>query len=178
VATGFFVSWSDTLRSLTSATRTQATAVHDQAALDALASTAALLETDLTRFAAANKYRWTPADIEYLKIQQTFIGAPPLPTRGDLADWVNASGFSIPKLLPILIGYDARKLGLDIPVPFIVVQGREDHVTPFDAAEAFVGASRAPLKKLISIQGGHFACFTDPAGLVGALREYVRPLAR
>ena len=178
VGTAFFVSWSDTLRSLTNATRAQATAVHDQATLNALDEAATLPETDLKRFGVANRYRWAPADVEYLKIQQEFVGAPPLPAHGDVADWVGASGFSIPRLLPLLIGYDARKVGLDIPVPFFVVQGRDDHVTPIDAAEAFVAEARAPVKRLIPIAGGHFACFTDAAGFVAALRQYVRPIVR
>ena len=178
VATGFFVSWSDTVRSLTNATRQQAMAVRDQAALDALAETATLPETDMKRFSAASKYRWAPTDLEYMKIQQEFIGTPPFPEHGDVADWTGASGFSIPRLLPILIGYDSRKFGLDIPVPFFVVQGRDDHVTPIDAAEAFLAEARAPQKKLVPIAGGHFACFTNAAEFVGALRQYVRPVVR
>jgi pimeloyl-ACP methyl ester carboxylesterase len=178
VGTAFFVSWSDTLRGVTSATRAQATTMHDQAALDALDKTAALPETDMARFITANKYRWAPTDLEYLEIQQAFVGAPPLPEHGEVADWVNAGGFSIPKLMPILIGYDARKGGLDIPVPFFIAQGRNDHVTPLDAAEAFVRDVRAPRKACIPLTGGHFACFTDSAGFVSALRQHVRPLVR
>ena len=112
----------------------------------------------------------------------TAVWRAPLPpyARVDagVANWAGGSGFSIPRLLPLLIGYDARKVGLDIRVPFFVVQGRDDCVTPFDAAEAFVAEARAPRKQLVPIAGGHFACFTDSKGFVGALRQYVRPIAQ
>lgn len=177
VGTGFFVSWGLSLRSQARSTRRQATAENDQVALKALNSTANLPDSDMNRIVAANKYRWAPSDLEYLKIQQAFVGPPPLPAHGDVADWIGGSAFSIPKLLPIVFSYDARKEGFDIPVPFFVIQGRDDHVTPFEAAEAFLADVHAPAKKLVAIAGGHFACFTNPAGFVGALRQLVRPIA-
>lgn len=106
------------------------------------------------------------------------MGTSPTPRNEDVANWAGGSGFSIPRLLPLLIGYDARKAGLDIPVPFFVLQGRDDRVTPFDATEAFLAEARTPRKKLVPLAGGHFACFTDSKGFVDALRQYVRPLAR
>jgi hypothetical protein len=30
----------------------------------------------------------------------------------------------------------------------------------------------------VPIEGGHFACFTDTTGFVGALRQHVLPLLR
>ena len=65
-----------------------------------------------------------------------------------------------------------------MPVPFFVIQGRDDHVASFAPAQAYVDEVRAPAKAFIPIDGGHFALFTDPSEFVGALRKYVRPLAR
>jgi pimeloyl-ACP methyl ester carboxylesterase len=73
---------------------------------------------------------------------------------------------------------DARQLGLDIPIPFFVIQGREDHIAPFAVAQAYLAEVRAPKKVFIPIAGGHYACFTNPTEFVDALRRYVRPLAQ
>ncbi len=178
VGTGHFVSWTESLRGQASWTRQQAIAANDQAAIAALDETAQLPESDMKRIAAANKYRWAPSDLQYLELQRAFVGPPPLPEHGDVADWVGGSGFSIPRLLPLVFSWDARKLGLDISIPFFVIQGRDDHVTPFEVAERYAAEVRAPTKKFIPIAGGHFACFTDSREFVGALRHYVRPLAK
>jgi pimeloyl-ACP methyl ester carboxylesterase len=176
--TGHFVSWVEALRGQEKATREAALAGHDQAALDALDESAKLPETDVKRIIAANKYRWPASDLEYLKIQQAFIGEPPPPEKGDVADWMAGGGFSVPKLLPVIFAYDARKIGLDIPVPFFAIHGRDDRVTPLSAVESYMAQVRAPAKRLIPIGGGHFACFTNPTEFVEALREHVRPLSK
>jgi pimeloyl-ACP methyl ester carboxylesterase len=80
-------------------------------------------------------------------------------------------------LLLAITSYDARKLDLNIAVPFFVVQGRDDHVVSFEAAKSFVAEIHAPKKAFIPIAGGHFACFTNPGAFVGALHRHVRPLA-
>jgi pimeloyl-ACP methyl ester carboxylesterase len=73
---------------------------------------------------------------------------------------------------------DITTLGYDFAVPMFVIQGRDDHVTSFDAAQAWVGRLNAPAKAFTPIDGGHFACFTNPDGFVGALRQDALPLAR
>ena len=59
-----------------------------------------------------------------------------------------------------------------------MIQGRDDHVVSFEAARAWVGELKAPAKAFVPIDGGHFACFTNPEGFVGALRAHVLPLVR
>ncbi len=178
VGTAHYVSWTESLRGQESWKRQQAVAANDQATIAALDEAAQLPETDTKRYRTANKYRWAPPDLAYFKIFNAFTGSPPFPEHGEVADWFGGMNFSSPKLLPVISSYDARTLGLDIPVPFFVIQGRDDHVTPFDVAEGYMAEIRAPAKKFIPIAGGHFACFTDSAGFVGALRQYVRPLAK
>jgi surfactin synthase thioesterase subunit len=68
-------------------------------------------------------------------------------------------------------------LGTDFSLPIFVIQGKDDHVASFAAAEKYEGEIRAPRKALIPISGGHFACFTNPKELVEILRSKVRPLA-
>ncbi len=81
-------------------------------------------------------------------------------------------------LAPIEYSLDARKLGLDVPVPYFVIQGRDDRIAPFDVAAAYVAEVRAPKKAFIAIDGGHWACFTNATVFVEALRKHVKPLAR
>jgi pimeloyl-ACP methyl ester carboxylesterase len=67
---------------------------------------------------------------------------------------------------------------LDFSIPFFVIQGREDHIAPFDVAQAYLAEVRAPKKAFIPIAGGHYACFTNPTEFVEALRRHARPLAK
>jgi hypothetical protein len=45
----------------------------------------------------------------------------------------------------------------------------------FEAAKRYVEQVRAPNKAFIPIDGGHFACFTDPGEFIGALLRCVMP---
>ena len=55
-------------------------------------------------------------------------------------------------------------------------RGRDDHTVSYDAAQAYVAQVRAPVKAFIPIDGGHFACFTDPTEFLAAMRAHVMPL--
>jgi pimeloyl-ACP methyl ester carboxylesterase len=178
VGTAHYVSWTESLKGQESWKRRQAVAANDQTTIAALDEAAKLPETDLRRYRTANKYRWAPPDLEYFKIFNAFTGSPPFPEHGEVADWFGGMNFSASKLMPIISSYDARRLGPDVAAPFFVIQGRDDHVTPFDVAERYMEEVRAPVKKFIPIAGGHFGCFTHSVGFVGALRQHVRPLAK
>jgi pimeloyl-ACP methyl ester carboxylesterase len=178
VGTGYYVSWPESIRGQESWKRQQAVAANDPATIAALDESAKLPITDVKRYRTANKYRFGPADLKYLDTMSAFTGSPPFPEHGEVADWFGGMSFSTPRLMPVISAYDARKLGLDVPIPFFVIQGRDDHVTPSDAAANFVAEVTAPDKKYIPIEGGHFACFTNPTAFVAALRQYVHPIAR
>ncbi len=186
--TGQQVSWPLTVQSLDRWAQQQAMRAGDQATLAELARVSSLPPSDMRRLAAARKYRMSPPDLEYLRIQADFIGKtslpngfmgnPQLPKHGDVADWVAGGAFSIQRLLPAAMSFDARKLGLSFAVPIFVIQGRDDHVVSFEAARDYLAEVQAPRKAFVAIDGGHFACFTDPVEFVGALRSLARPLAR
>jgi|HubBroStandDraft_1064217.scaffolds.fasta_scaffold19623_3 pimeloyl-ACP methyl ester carboxylesterase len=173
VGTGQPVSWALTVNGQEAWARQQATTAGDQATLKALDQAAGLPLTDWRHMVAAAKYRMSPSDIAYLDIQKQFIGPPPYPTSGDVADWIAGGAFTASKLGPTLLAFDARALGLDMPIPFFVIQGRDDHVAPVEAARAYVHDVRAPAKAFVLIDGGHFALFTNPDGFVAALRRCV-----
>lgn len=80
------------------------------------------------------------------------------------------------KLDPTLVTIDARSGGYELPIPFFVIQGRDDNRTPPDEARAFVNQVRAPAKGYTAIEGGHFACLTNPTGFLNALDSDMRRL--
>jgi len=174
VGAGQPVTWASSLTNVESYARQQATAAGDTAALKAIDEAQALPIDDLRRVAATRRWRMAPSDLDYLKIQGDFIGPSPTPT-GDAADWVAGGAFSIPRLLPAIMGLDLPKLGPDFALPMFVIQGREDHVTSFEAARDWVGRLNAPSKGFIPIDGGHFACFTNAPAFAAALRTQVLP---
>lgn len=71
---------------------------------------------------------------------------------------------------------DARAAGKDFPIPFFVIQGREDTRMPPAAARAFVNEVHAPVKRYTEIEGGHFAYMTNPAGFLNMLDSDLRTL--
>ena len=178
VGTGQPVTWALSLRGQEAWARQQASASNDQATLKKLDETAALPVTDWRRMTAGNKYRMSPSDLGYLDIQKAFIGQPPYPAKGDVADWIAGGALAMAKLGPAIFAFDARALGLEMPIPFFVIEGRDDHVVSVEAARAYVADVRAPAKAFVLIDGGHFALFTNPVAFIAALRRYVRPLAR
>jgi proline iminopeptidase len=177
VGTAQLVSWSLSVEALERWAHRQAMKAGDQATLTALSRASSLPVTDIRRFIATGKYRMAPSDLDYLKMEREFMGKPPLPKHGDVADYSAGGAFSVPRLLPAIVSFDSRKLGLQFAAPFFVIQGRNDHVVSVTPAREFVAEVQAPRKAFVEIDGGHFACFTDPAEFVGALRQYVRPIA-
>ena len=72
--------------------------------------------------------------------------------------------------------YDARRLGTDYPMPFFVITGSEDQVTPSDLARRYFDTIRAPEKKFVVLPGaGHNALLTEPEIFLHALIATVRP---
>jgi pimeloyl-ACP methyl ester carboxylesterase len=65
-----------------------------------------------------------------------------------------------------------------LKVPFFVIQGKEDMVTPTSVAVEYFNVVRAPKKKLILIDhAGHFALVTHREEFLAALVKDVRPIA-
>jgi pimeloyl-ACP methyl ester carboxylesterase len=159
--------------------RQQATAAGDQAALKALDEAEALppgLRRTFTAASAAKKWIMSPPDLTYAKIQTDFLGPEPRPATGDAADWLAGYSFCGSRLAPVVAAGDLATLGLDMAIPFFVIQGREDHITGIAQAKAYAEEVRAPAKAFVPIDGGHYACFTNANQFIAALRRHVRPL--
>ena len=176
VGTGQPVNWVISLEDRERFARAQMTAAHDVAALAALDAAQKLSPSDPKRLGATNAWRWTPSDRAYLDSQRAYIHGQMAAPKAEVDAWMAGGDFSGPRLWPAITAYDARTV-LDFRMPVFVIEGRDDHVTSFAAAEAWVDALRAPAKRFVAIDGGHFACFTDAAQFVGALDRYVRQYA-
>ena len=179
VGTGQVVSFAATVADHVQWARQKAVETGDKATLEALDKAASLSkepdrENALAK--AGRKYVVAEADQPYAKMVHAFLGKPPHP-KGDVADYANGNGFSGEKLGRAMITMNLLALGVDMPIPFFVVQGRDDHIVGFEPAKAYVEELRAPSKAFVPIDGGHYACFTNPDQFVGALRKYARPLA-
>lgn len=70
----------------------------------------------------------------------------------------------------------APSCGLDLKVPYFVIQGRNDPRCPPEAARAFVDQVHAPAKNFTAIDGGHFACLSNPTGFLNALDSDIHRL--
>jgi proline iminopeptidase len=179
VGTGQVVSFPLAVASQVKWARRQAAATGDQVALKALDDAEGLPEDRRlgAQAAAAKKWLLPPPDQIYAKMIDDFAGPDPASAKGDAADWIAGSAFMGRTLGGVLASIDLRTLGLDMPIPFFVVQGRDDHIVSNEAAQAYVESMKAPAKAYIAIEGGHFACFTNADQFVAALRKHVRPFA-
>ena len=105
------------------------------------------------------------------------MGSPEHP-KPEAEAWVKGYGFEANKIGNESIAFDAIKEVPSIPVPYILIQGREDHVTPLEPARTFWEVVRSRGKAFVAIDGGHYACFTDVEQFLKAMRRHVLPLVR
>ena len=113
------------------------------------------------------------------------LGSPDKPASAAAADFFASNPppddpashpVCLQKLLPYASEFDARAGGLDLKVPYFVIQGRNDPRCPPEAARAFVNEVHAPAKNFTTIDGGHFACLSNPTGFLNALDSDIRTL--
>jgi pimeloyl-ACP methyl ester carboxylesterase len=74
--------------------------------------------------------------------------------------------------------YDARKFATELRVPFFIINGALDHITPSDLAKSYFDAVHAPVKQFVVLNGvGHSAVLTEPGVFLNELVIRVRPIA-
>jgi pimeloyl-ACP methyl ester carboxylesterase len=180
VGTGQVVSINATMGELAQWARQKATETGDTITLEALDKAASLSDPDrqMALRRASGKWAISAPDQLYVKMVTDFKGPKPYPAIGDVADWINGVGFtSSGDVARTMISMDLHTLGLDVPIPFFIVQGREDHIAGIEPGRAYVEGLRAPAKAFMPIDGGHYACFTNADAFIATLRRNVRPLA-
>jgi pimeloyl-ACP methyl ester carboxylesterase len=96
----------------------------------------------------------------------------------DIYQSLQASNYANKQTFTATSDYDARKLGPKFDVPFFVINGAQDRVTPAKFAKAYVDFVQAPHKEFIAIGGaGHSAVLTRPDVFLHELVTRVRPIA-
>lgn len=111
-------------------------------------------------------------DQPYLARMKTFMAKP------EGAAWVKGYDFESGNIGREMAKFDAMRDVPGLAVPYILIQGREDRLTPTAVTKAYFDKVRSKGKTYVAIAGGHFACFTNPGEFVGALRQHVLPLTK
>ena len=177
VGTGQAVSWSRAVPIQERYARAKAEAAGDTQALQDLAAAQRLPLSDMARTAPLRRWIFPPADTAFLDRERAFVGPQP-PASGPIADWVNGFGFSAGALTPYVLAFDGDEVARNIEIPIVIIQGRDDHITPFELAAQFEAKLRTRSNAFVAIDGGHFACYTNAAAFAQALTDHLRPLAR
>ena len=176
VGTGQSVSWARTVEGQEAYARARAQAADDEVALEAMDDAQGAPLYSFERTAPFRAWIMPPSDVKFIEMQRDYVGPEPIPQEGEVWDWVRGFAFSVETLAEEVLRFDAYEIGLDSTIPVVVIQGRDDHVTPYQAAQEFVRDIRAPTKRFVPIDGGHFAYYTNSEAFVAALTEYVIPL--
>jgi pimeloyl-ACP methyl ester carboxylesterase len=106
------------------------------------------------------------------------VPANPEFTEEYLKAFGEGMGYSGRTILSAMLATELPTTAKQLKVPFFVIQGKEDMVTPTSVAVQYYEVVRAPKKRLILIdQAGHFALVTHREEFLAALVQNVRPLA-
>jgi pimeloyl-ACP methyl ester carboxylesterase len=84
-------------------------------------------------------------------------------TIRDVNDWLDGQSVSAERLVPLSMALTIDTFSGRFGVPVFVIQGADDFTTPTSLAKAFVDRIEAPRKAFVTIKGGHFAVFMNPA---------------
>jgi pimeloyl-ACP methyl ester carboxylesterase len=113
-------------------------------------------------------YLW-PSDAEYRRGLRDLTSRSDL-TATELQALAEGANFSISQLLKVVMAADLGATASRMPVPFYIIQGRNDFYAPTSPAIEYFNSVLAPKKKLIVIENaGHFALVTHQAEFLNAL---------
>jgi pimeloyl-ACP methyl ester carboxylesterase len=84
--------------------------------------------------------------------------------------------YSARQLFEEMKTFDFDALGCCFDLPFLVLQGEEDIITPVATARAYVAHIHAPQKAIVTLKGaGHLTEFCNPHQFLQALVKFVLP---
>jgi pimeloyl-ACP methyl ester carboxylesterase len=85
--------------------------------------------------------------------------------------------FSLPRMYLTYTAIDLNSLGVVMPIPFFIIDGREDHLAPPDLASQYFQTIRAPQKAMFLLDNaGHFAAMSNSDEFLKILVDRVRPV--
>jgi pimeloyl-ACP methyl ester carboxylesterase len=90
-------------------------------------------------------------------------------TVRDVNDWIDGQRLSAAQLVPQSSALSATALTGRFALPVFVIHGSEDFTTPTSLAKEFIERLEAPQKTFATIQGGHFAAFTNSSDFLTEL---------
>ena len=86
--------------------------------------------------------------------------------------------FQAEHVLPDQLATNLPKTACEIDTAYFVIQGKDDIVTPTQAAIDYFNCVRAPKKELVLVpNAGHFAFMTASSEFLALLALKVRPVA-
>jgi len=96
----------------------------------------------------------------------------------DIYESLQASDYAEDATFDANASYDAKTFGTDFRLPFFIINGELDHITPTDLARRYFDTIRAPEKQFVVLDGaGHSAVLTKPNVFLRELVARVRPAA-
>jgi pimeloyl-ACP methyl ester carboxylesterase len=117
-------------------------------------------------------------DAKWFKELGQIVRSDPEFTEEYMKTLGDGMGYSGRTTLSAMLATELPTTANRLKVPFFVIQGEEDMVTPTSVAVKYFKVVKAPKKKLILIEhAGHFAFVTHREEFLAALVKDVRPLA-
>jgi pimeloyl-ACP methyl ester carboxylesterase len=152
-------------------------AAGDADLISQLDTLAALDSQSLQKFGGVNRILQAghlPA-IDAAWLQRLPARAAEVMAPQELADWQAGRQFSGSRLIAQIADADLFVNAHRFAVPFVVIQGSDDLITPTDVVRAYFEEIAAPAKELVVIEGaGHFPHLTHTPQFLAALREHAR----
>lgn len=116
-----------------------------------------------------------PPDVPYIDMMTQFTG--PLENQTPAgAKWSAGYSFEAHNIGKEMAAFDAMRDVPELAVPYILIQGGDDRLTPAAVAKSYFDAVQSKGKAYAAIDGGHFACFTNAQQFVATLRLHLRSL--
>jgi proline iminopeptidase len=170
VGTGQFTSFAATVDAQIVHMR-ERVAPGDAASIAQLDELRALALPPLQKFVAVSRLLPARAPAAHVAFMQGLQSrAAEVMTPAELERWQAGRGASGPALIPQIAAVDLFATIDRLEVPFVVIQGRDDPITPTPLASAFFEHVDAPAKELVVVEGaGHFAHLTHTEAFLAAL---------